>query len=733
MPETDERSPKPGAPPDAAAPAGRRLTGWRAWLARLVLAVLAPAIVLLVAEAALRIAGYGHPTGFFTGPDEAGNLRTDDRFGWRFFPPAIARTPARCILPAEKPPGTVRIFILGSSAAMGVPDPSYALGRMVEAMLREQRPGSRFEVVNAAMTAINSHVALQVAGDCAARRPDLFIVYLGNNEVVGPYGPGTVFGHSSPSLTAIRASIGVKATRVGQLAADLVGRLGPPAPQPSKWQGMQMFLDHRMAEDDPRLEAVYGHFGENLADICRIARRAGAAVIVSTVAVNLRDCPPLASAHRPGLAAPDLARWDLLYQQGAALESQGRWQESLDRFRAAAAIDDCAADLHFRMARCLARAGRKSEAAAHYARARDLDTLRFRADSRINRVIRERAGGREAEGIFLVDAERAFADADPTGCGAPGCESFYEHVHLRPEGNYRLARLALGQIEAALPRLAESAPAGPAPSLERCAERLALTAWDRYRMALAMSALTEEAPFTNQLDHEARQASVLLDAEALRVAAFAPGMMDKAAGVYEAAIEKAPDDWMLRQNLAGLEMVRGRYDAAIALRHTILAEFPHDAKAHAEMGILLLRAGRPADAAACFAETMRLRSWIPEVHKGTGDALAMQGNHAEAVPYFQEALRLRPDYANAHRNLGVSLVALGRVEEAISHFSQAVRLDPDAHGFYDLANQLAKKGRMAEAVANYEKALQHKPDAELTEKIRKRIELCRARQAAGQP
>jgi hypothetical protein len=48
-------------------------------------------------------------------------------------------------------------------------------------------------VVNAAVTAINSHVVRPIVHDLTRREADLFIVYTGNNEVVGPFGAGTVF------------------------------------------------------------------------------------------------------------------------------------------------------------------------------------------------------------------------------------------------------------------------------------------------------------------------------------------------------------------------------------------------------------------------------------------------------------------------------------------------------------------------------------------------------------
>ena len=44
------------------------------------------------------------------------------------------------------------------------------------------------------MTAINSHAILPIARECARRDGDLWIIYMGNNEMVGPFGAGTVFG-----------------------------------------------------------------------------------------------------------------------------------------------------------------------------------------------------------------------------------------------------------------------------------------------------------------------------------------------------------------------------------------------------------------------------------------------------------------------------------------------------------------------------------------------------------
>ena len=202
----------------------RPLSRRRKWLFRLTAMIVAPVLFFAVLEAGLRLGGYGYPTAFFVGPDADGIYTPNPRFGWRFFPRAIARKPEPCFISA-KPAGAVRIFVLGSSAAQGVPNPSFSFGRILEVMLRERYPDVKFEVVNAAMTAINSHVALEIARDCAAHQPDLFVVYMGNNEVIGPYGPGTVFQQWSPSRRLIRANVWLKSTRVGQLLGDAMGWL----------------------------------------------------------------------------------------------------------------------------------------------------------------------------------------------------------------------------------------------------------------------------------------------------------------------------------------------------------------------------------------------------------------------------------------------------------------------------------------------------------------------------
>ncbi|MFO1514656.1 MAG: hypothetical protein U1F83_17395 [Verrucomicrobiota bacterium] len=257
--------------------------------------MLLPLLCFAFLELVLRIGGFGYPTGFLLPAKTSGQSVwiPNARFGWRFFGRNMAREPEPFSLLRQKPANTIRIFVFGESAAYGDPEPAFGLPRLLETMLKLRYPETQFEVINAAMTGINSHAVRDIAQDCAQANADIWVIYMGNNEVVGPFGAGTIFSQQTPSRTFIRASLALKTTRTGQLLDSFIEKLHPPPASKSEWGGMMMFLDQAVRADDPRMNRVYEHFGRNLSDIMAAGRRAGAGVVVSTVAVNLKDCAPL--------------------------------------------------------------------------------------------------------------------------------------------------------------------------------------------------------------------------------------------------------------------------------------------------------------------------------------------------------------------------------------------------------------------------------------------------------
>jgi len=498
----DGDSPKTESSSDQSAPPSRL----RLWLFRVIAATVIPLVLLGLGEIGLRVAGYGYKTSFFI---EADGLYTINKeFGLRFFPHSLARPPWPAYVDTHKVPGTYRIFVIGGSAAQGVPDPAYGFAEILKTMLTDTYPHARFEVVVAALTAINSHVVLPIARDCAAHEPDLLIVYLGNNEVIGPFGPGTVFRGFASNLTLIRAYLAAQTTKLGQLAVDLIAKL-PGKEEPRQYTGMDMFVDSLVSANDPRLPVVYEHFRRNLRDICQAGRKAGADTILCTVGVNLRHCAPFASTHRAHLSDSDLAWWDSIFRAGVELDEAGDPVAAISKYLAAEQIDGRYAELQFRLGRCYLAVGEPGLARYAFAFARDLDALRFRADSDINRVIREVAAG-EGPGVHLVDAEQAMAESDLSPDGLPGEELFFEHVHMTFDGNYEVARAIFPAAVSCLPDAIRSrGPAAPAPpSRQRCAELMELTAREQACMFSDMLRMTEGPPFTSQFNYAERRASL---------------------------------------------------------------------------------------------------------------------------------------------------------------------------------------------------------------------------------
>jgi tetratricopeptide (TPR) repeat protein len=695
-PSSDSTSQSVTLPATAISRASRPpLSRRRKWLFRLTTAVVSPVLFLVLLEAGLRLGGYGFPTTFFVGPDADGVYRPNPQFAQRFMPGAISGKPTPCFVSA-KPAGTIRVFVLGSSAAQGIPNPSFSFGRILEVMLRERYSGVKFEVVNAALAGINAHVVLEIARDCASHQPDLFVVYMGNNEVIGPYGPGSFSQGWSPSLKLIRASIWVKSTRVGQLLGDAIRCFRPEKATSAQQLGMEMFLDNQVSADDPRLEAVYGNYRQNLTGLCEVGRRAGAAVILSTVAVNLGDCPPFASLHRPDLTDDELAKWKSHYEAGAKFEAKKQWRKAIARYEAAAAIDDRFAELSFRQGRCHAALGRYAEARERFIAARDLDTLRFRADSRIGGIVREVMAARKAAGVCGVDAEEAFAKSKLASGGIAGEGLFYEHVHLTFDGNYLLARSVMEQIERALPQLASSRKGDAVLSRRECAELLALTPWDEHQMALQIFEMTSRPPFTNQIDHSLRQASSRKRVEELEKQALAPRAIAAALKCCEAALKRTPDDGDLHHRYGLLAMARGRPEIAADHFQIALEKLPLEAEVHVHLGQALRDCGQPQEAILQFQKALEVDPLDAQAHSNLASVLHSLGRIDEAVPHYEKALEINPLDSQAHNNLGAILVNRGQIDEAIVHFQKAVEISPDfAKARTNLDNYLRARGRGA--------------------------------------
>jgi tetratricopeptide (TPR) repeat protein len=652
-------------------------------------------LLLALVELGLRLAGCGYPTAFFLNSREGDRpmLTDNPKFGWRFFPPAVARAPRPLFLAARKPPGTVRIFVLGESAAMGDPAPAYGFARQLERILQARHPDQTIEIVNAAMTAINSHVIRQIAQDCSPRAGDFWLVFAGNNEVIGPFGAGTVFGRQALGLAAVRLNLALKTTRVGQLLA----RASRSSNEPANWEGMELFLGQQVAHDDPRLKNIYANFAGNLADIADLGQQSGAKVLFATVPVNLRDCPPFASLHHPGLRPEELADWEKYFADGKRSQAAGRFDEALSAYRQAAQIDGEFAQLVFQRAQCELELKQNALAETDFQLARDLDTLRFRTDSRINEITRQVA---TAKGVLLTDAAQQFVRQPES---IPGEDLFYDHVHLNFQGNYRLALQFAAELEKHWP--GAQAPATPWLTDAEVARRLAFTDFDQRRVATEMRARLQQPPLSGQSNFRLRDEHWRETIAALSAPAANFGSN------YQAAVALAPEDWLLHANFAKLLEVAGDNSRATAQWLEVARLLPHSPEAWASLGRLARIGGDLTSAEKFLREGLKQRPDSVETLTELGILEAGRGAAKEAMRQFRAALRLQPGFSPARINLGLLLARESDAAGAATEYREALRWHTNNfEARINLANLLGSQGQNAEAMTLYEQAVKLQPE-----------------------
>lgn len=682
------------------------------WGKRLAVMVAAPLLFLALIEGALRVAGYGYPTSYLVPGSGTlqGQLVENPDFGRRFFPPGLLRVPPPTVVHPTKPPGTTRILIFGESAAMGDPQPAMGVARYLAELLRGRYPGRTFEVVPIAMTAISSHALVPMARDCRALGADYWLVYAGNNEMIGPFGAGATLGGSGLPWPLVRTVLALKATRLGQAVEALSRSLQRRPDGSTRWAGLRVLAGDTVGGDSPQRRRVYQAFERNLADLVRAGKSAGAQVLLSTVAVNLRECGPFASAHGRTLSAADQSQWQAAFEEAERRLAKADPEAALESLRRAGALDDAHAGLQFALGQALVLAPTNQAAARRaFERARDLDVLPLRADGVLASLV-----GRVAarEGVPWLDAADALAKAAPFG--TPGGEFFYEHVHLTPEGNYALARVFAEGLEASAPAAWRAGAGGDSPaawpSAEACAARLMLTPWARAAAAEMMLRRCVDAPFTNQVNH-VRHLESLAEIVARQRRAQTPENAAAVRAAYTNAIARAPQDHWLRRGYAEFLEANNDLPEATEQWRSVIEQLPHHPLGYFQAGSVLRRR-REFDASRPLLEkAIALQpDWI-EARLELADLFLAQKQPAAAVRVCEEALRVQDDHARTYLKLANALAAQERRSEAIRALEKAVGLNGGLwEARYLLGVEYGLQDRREEARQQFVEVVRLRPD-----------------------
>ena len=318
----------------------------------------------------------------------------------------------------------------------------------------------------------------------------------------------------------------------------------------------------------------------------------------------MKDFPPIGSLHRADLTPAQQTQWEASYAKGAAAEGKNDFQAAVEQFVAAANLDDHYAELHFRLARAYEALGKFDEARRHFNLACDWDALPFRADAKINSVIRlvaARHNGDLRGSVRLVDVERAFAESNLSEHGIPGERLFHDHVHLKFDGDYLVAKTLLPAVAVAL---GKSAPTS-VPSRAECAQALAFTKWGELQIDAGVAATRKVPPYLDQLEHGERQARAE-QAIAARQQQMTQADLQEAAATFTAALAKNPENWDLHRLYGNFALDRGDLATAIEELRFPVTLFPDRLGFRMSYAAALAQAGRRSEAISQYQEVLRI-------------------------------------------------------------------------------------------------------------------------------
>ena len=376
------------------------------------IALIIPVVFFLVLEGLLRVTGYGEEIPQWIDPSEKAS-------GYQMLNPEIARryfhtlkklpTPHFDAFRTQKLENTYRVFVIGGSTAAGFPYPmNGAFSRFIKRYLEIQYPSYDIEVVNLAISAINSYTLRDFMPGVVAQKPDLILIYAGHNEYYGALGAGSSqFWGSSRVL--VNLMLDAADIRILQLLRNVIITVrGWFAADPVS-SDVSTLMEGMVGEQlIPLYSRVYENgirqFEGNMNDLVLMAKTAGIPLIISTMTANLRDQTPFESAQVDSLPPADQ-----VYREAKKYDRQGSFPKAV----------------------------------ALYHRAKELDMLRFRAPEGINRVIRNISRRHQ---IPLIEMDSVFANH--ASDGMVGNDLMTDHVHPKIFGIELMGRAFASVMEA---------------------------------------------------------------------------------------------------------------------------------------------------------------------------------------------------------------------------------------------------------------------------------------------
>jgi len=597
--------------------------------------------------------------------------------------------------PQQKDENTYRIFCMGGSTTFGRPyhDPLSFCG-WLRAYLQAADPSRKWEVINAGGISYASYRVAHMMNELQDYQPDLFIVYSGQNEFLEQRSYGALQQLPAWMIDLDATMSSTRIYTAMKLAMDAIRPgTGDISLKRDELNGeVDELLNHTLGpesyyRDEQLKQQVIMHYRLNLRRIAKIADSVGAGIVFIKPVVNIRNISPFKSEHRNDLEPDALMQWQLLYNGAWNLQQAGSMDEALVKYRAALAIDDRYAELHFRTGQVLFEQLRYDEAETAFRRAVEEDVAPLRILASMQQTVEDVAA---VENAPLIDFPAILRKAylDEYGHTVFGSEYFTDHVHTNVEG-YRKLGMAL------FDHLVEQGVAKPEASwdnarIEAISQQVlaGIDENDEGVTLLNLGAVFEWAgKFEESRALLLRALDILGPDEdiymRLASSSYSLGKINDAFNYLKELQTLSPDFPGLNSKLGMIRLEQGKTDEAIAYCTAELETAPGNHFPYACMAKALAVQGKSEKAQTYFNTALELGPDSAFVRLSYALYQIEQKRYDEALIHGREALRINPANYEAHNAIGSIMLSRGDLEQARHHISEALRLQPG----YDAARE----------------------------------------------
>jgi len=410
---------------DAANPGRTRLFKW--------ISILLPFVLLFVLEICLRLFGYGNDLRLFIDdPADKNYLILNPAASKKYFTNQANATTGN-IEPfrKEKDGGTMRIFVLGESTTIGYPYfHNGSFHRWLQYRLMHDYPDRNFEVINIALTAVNSYTVLGFAREVVDYQPDAVLIYTGHNEYYGALGVGST-DRIGGNRHIVDILLTLRKLRIVQWLTNTYEHMaslfrGVKADGPRTRMEV-MVADEQIPYGSKLYQRGIDQFRDNMQETLQLLDRRHIPTFISNLVSNEKDLVPFISIPADSVHYRAFSR---NYIQGKTAFEAEDWTGASQYFKEAERADSMYAQCNYYLGRLSLRQGDPGQAKAWFSRAEELDALRFRAPSLINNIIPDLAA--RYKNVHLVDTRSAFEARSEYGI--IGNELLLEHVHPNIHG-----------------------------------------------------------------------------------------------------------------------------------------------------------------------------------------------------------------------------------------------------------------------------------------------------------